>query len=118
MSELKVFTASLANRRRARRCPVSKQCRTECRKGSVGLGKNVAVAALDLSEVGVRLIVRVELARNAAVEVQLTGPGILRPLRRGGKVVWSEPLKEGGYAIGVVFEKPLTYADLHRLAKI
>jgi hypothetical protein len=116
MTELKVFTASVANRRRARRLPLSAQTRTECRKGSAGLGHNLAVTLLDLSETGARLIVQGPLAVGTEVEVKLTGPGI-KPVRRLGVVVWSVLLQDGGHAIGAVFDKALAYSDLQRLAK-
>jgi len=117
MSDHQVCTASLSNRRRARRRPLSGQATAECRKGSVGLGRNVAVTTLDVSEIGVRLIVRVPLTPGEEVELQMGGPGLLKPLRRAGKVVWSMLLPDGCHVIGVAFDKPLAYGDLQRLAR-
>ncbi len=118
MSEPQFFTASPANRRRARRCPLSAQTRVECRKGTGGLGRNVLLTILDLSETGARLTVSVSLARGEEVELQLTGPGFQKPVRRSGKVVWSVLLEAQNYAIGVTFDKALTYAEMQRAARV
>jgi len=118
MSDPQVFTASLANRRRARRCPLSGQAKAECRKGATGLGRNVAVATLDLSETGARLVVQVPLAVGEEVELKLAGPGVQKPIGRAGRIVWSVLLQDGNHAIGVEFDKLLGYADLQRLARV
>ena len=118
MSEQQVFTASPANRRRARRCPLGGQTRIECRQGCAGMGRNVAVSTLDVSQTGARLTALVPLARGQEVELQLTGPGLQKPVRRSGKVAWSVLLEDHCYAIGVAFDKPLAYADLQRIARL
>jgi len=118
MSDPQVFTASLANRRRARRCPLSSQSKIECRKGSAGLGRNVAVATLDLSETGTRLIVQAPTTVGEEVELKMAGPGLQKPVRRVGRVVWSLLLQTGNHAIGVEFDKTLGYSDLQRLARV
>jgi hypothetical protein len=118
MAEKQISTASLANRRRARRCKVSSHARTECRKGSHGMGRNVAVTTLDLSETGARLIVRIGLAPGDEVEILLAGTGVPKPVKRVGTVVWSVLLPDACHAIGVVFDKALSYADLQRLARV
>ncbi len=118
MTQQQITTASLANRRRARRCAVSGLARIECRKGSGGLGRNLAVTTLDLSETGARLVVQAPLAPGEGVEVLLSSPGVAKPFRRLGKVVWSVLLDDGTRAIGVGFDKALSYADLRRLARL
>jgi len=118
MSKQQIFTASLANRRRARRCPPSGQVKMECRKGSAGLGRNMAVTTLDLSETGARLTVRGPIAMGDEVEIQLAGPGVQKPVKRSATVAWSVLLHDGCHAIGVAFGKPLGYADLQRLARV
>jgi hypothetical protein len=95
MSEQLIYTASLANRRRARRCIPSGQVRMECRKGMAGLGRNVAVTTLDLSETGARLTVRATFTLGEVVEIQLAGPGVQRPVKRSAKIAWLVLLKDG-----------------------
>jgi PilZ domain len=118
MTKQHITTASLANRRRARRCTVSGHAKIECRKGAYGLGRNLAVTTLDLSETGARLIVQAAVAPGEAVELLLSGPGVPKPFRRPGKVVWSVLLPDGSHAIGVALDRHLTYGDLQRLAKV
>jgi hypothetical protein len=117
MSQASITTASLANRRRTRRCQANGQTRTECRKGTFGFGRNVAVNVLDLSETGARLVVRTPLDRGDEVELLLAGHGLTKPLRQLGKVVWSLPLPDDCHAIGVAFDKPLPYVTLQRLTR-
>jgi hypothetical protein len=74
--------------------------------------------AVDISENGVRLVVSAPLAAGEPVEVLLSGPGVPKPLKRLGKVVWTRALDDGGHWMGVSFEKPLRYAELQRFAKV
>ncbi len=106
-----------ANRRRSRRSPLSGQTRVECRKGALGLGRNLAVRALDLSETGIRLVLRDLLAPGDGVEVILSGPGVRGQLKRLGRVVWCLPLSAADACAGVAFEKPLPWAEAQRLQR-
>jgi hypothetical protein len=78
----------------------------------------LTIAVLDISETGVRLTVGGPVPRGEEVDMQMTGPGLIRSLRRSGTVVWSVPLQDGSRAIGVAFHKPLSYADFQRLARV
>jgi hypothetical protein len=117
MSEPTITTASIANRRRNRRHAVSGLIRVECRKGHLGLGRNLAIKALDISESGARMIVAAPFSTGDDVELLLTGAGVPKPVKRLGKVVWAVPVADGTHAIGVNFEKLLRYAELVRFAK-
>ncbi len=108
---------NLSNRRRSRRSGVRGQARVECRKGSLGLGPNLAVTGLDISETGIRLILKATLEIGQEVEIVLSGLGLNRPLKRPGKVVWSLALEDGRWCAGVSFEKALRYADVQNLGR-
>jgi hypothetical protein len=82
------------------------------------MGRNLAVAMLDLSESGARLIVKAPVTPGETVELLLSGPGVPKPCRGPGRVVWSVLLPDGTHAIGVALDKRLAYADLQRLAKV
>jgi hypothetical protein len=118
LSSSAINTSSLANRRRARRSLVNGHTKVECLKGSFGRGPNVAIAAVDLSEAGVRLIVEAPLTPGEEIELQFSGPGTRKPIRRLGTIVWSVELSPGYYGVGVAFEKDLKYGDFYRLAKV
>jgi hypothetical protein len=112
-----VSTSSMANRRTSSRRPPRGNVSIELRKGSLGLGTNVAILFLDLSEGGVRLIVNEDLERGIEVEVCITAYGMRKPLRAIGVVRWVMPLDNNMFCIGVQFEKRLPYRDVTTLFK-
>jgi hypothetical protein len=99
---------SLIDRRRSHRSPARSLSGIECRRGSLGRGPNVAVAALDLSEKGIRLVTRELLKAGQNVEILLFTNDLARPARRLGRVAWSIALTGNNYCMGVAFDKPLT----------
>jgi hypothetical protein len=103
---------------RARRTPAKNCCRATCRRGSLGLGLNLALAILDVSETGIRLRVREALPPGQAIEVGLEGLGHARPVGLAAQVVWCVAAAEGDYCIGAHFERPLSYPNLHCLARL
>jgi hypothetical protein len=105
-------------RPRARRNPPKTTCKVSCRRGSVGLGPNLALAILDVSELGIRLRVREALDPRQEIEVGLEGLGHACPLRVPAQVVWCVAMADGFYCIGARFQSRLTYHDLQKLARI
>ncbi len=103
------------NRRRSRRRPAQRGLKAECRRGSLDLGKNLAVAVLDLSEDGARLVLREALREREAVTLWLTSVNTPRPLHCPGTVAWAVPAADGTYCVGVQFDRRLGYADFSRL---
>ncbi len=89
----------------------------EIRRGALGLGANFAVQLLDISEGGVRAIVKSELAEKQEVEVLLSGYGVNKATKRMGVVSWSIKLDSGEFAVGVRFDKHLSYRDVSALSK-
>lgn len=112
-----VSTSSMANRRTSSRRPPRGNVTITVRKGSLGLGNNVAVLFLDLSEGGIRLIVNEDLDRQSEVEVHISAYGLKKPLKTVGAVRWVMPLDNGLYCIGIQFEKRLPYRDVTTLFK-
>jgi hypothetical protein len=89
-----------------------------CRKGTLGLGRNLAVALLDVSETGVRLCLKEELAPGQEVEVCLLAPGEARETKRTGRVIWCVPGADGTHLVGVHFDKQLAFAAVQDLGKL
>jgi hypothetical protein len=110
-------TSSATNRRGAQRRPPRTNVVIEVRKGHLGLGKNICFMFLDVSEGGVRVIIKEELESKAEVEVQLIGHGMRRPLKALGHVRWAMRLDNGMYCVGVQFEKRLPYREIMPLFK-
>jgi hypothetical protein len=101
-----------ANRRRSPRRLPKRTTRITCHKGSLGLGPNIALSMLNLSETGVCLLVKENLETGSEVEVRLINPIHRQPLRTLAEVIWCVETKDGAYCIGAHFRKPLLYRDL------
>jgi hypothetical protein len=107
-----------SNRRAALRRAARGGSRVACRKGVLGLGPNIAVALLDVSETGVRLLVKEALKPRQEVEVCLLAPGHVREFKHAGQIVWTVPAADGNHAVGIAFDRQLPYSavlDLGRL---
>ncbi|MFO0968868.1 MAG: PilZ domain-containing protein [Gemmataceae bacterium] len=104
------------NRRGSRRRPGKGSIRVTCRKGTLGLGPNIAVRLVDISEGGVCLAVSLLLDKGQEVEVSLNPPGGGKEATRKGQVAWAVT-KDGEFLIGVRFDKMLNYAALGDLSK-
>src|SRR5689334_15898842 len=110
-------TPAPSNRRRCRRLKPKSSTKASCFRGVMGLGKNLAVTLLDLSEEGVRLLLKEPLPVGQEVEVHLDSLQHRRPLKVSGQVVWSVPAADGSCCVGVQFSKSVRYADVTSLAR-
>jgi len=108
--------ADRANRRSSQRKSPRRTVKIECRKGSLGLGPNLAAGFLDLSEGGVRLLVKQAMQSGDEVEVMLLGYGMKEPIKRLANVCWSVALETGQHAVGLRFQKILPYRDVQLLS--
>ena len=104
------------NRRTTQRRRPRTTIKVECRKGSSGLGPNLGVHALDISESGVRLIVSEQLEPLSEVEIIINGYGMRSSIKRHGNVRWVVKLEDGTYGVGVEFQKRLIYRDWQLMA--
>src|SRR5262249_12839978 len=116
ISSMPADKSATANRRSSRRQPAKGSTRILCQKGALGLGPNLALSVLDISETGIRFLARQELPKGQAVTVTLQAVGRARPLQQAGAVVWCVPAADGRFCTGVHFEKPIPYADIQGLA--
>ena len=102
--------------RRALRWQPRRQARVACHRGLSDLRPDVALALLDLSEDGARLVTREALALGQRVYLVLKGPGGGRPARRQGVVAWSVPAADGTHCVGVKLLRRLGSEELRDLA--
>jgi c-di-GMP-binding flagellar brake protein YcgR len=109
--------SSEVNRRSSKRMAVRTSVTVEIRKGAMGLGANIAAQFLDISEGGVRVIVKSDLPKQAEVEVSLTGHGIRKPIKRLATVCWSMKLESGEFAMGLNFDKRIAYQEMTNFAR-
>ncbi len=105
-------TPSTPNRRRCRRLTPKGGTKATCFKGTAGLGKNLALLVLDLSEEGIRMLVTDQLAVGQEIEINLENVNQRKPLKIAGRVAWAVPAVEGSCCIGVRFERSLRYAEV------
>src|SRR4051812_20057725 len=105
-------TTRTKNRRISPRRATKQSVKAICRKGSLGLGPNIAVAVLDISETGTRLLLKEALLARQEVEVCLLPPGLVREFKLPGRVVWCVPAADGNFCTGIEFEKYLSYSAL------
>jgi hypothetical protein len=116
MSEPARSRPNAADRRASRRRSPRSSIRIECRKGSHGLGRNLVKRFLDLSETGIRLLLREELPVGEEAEILLEPRGTGKPLKRMARVVWAFTAGPDGYCAGLRFDKPLTYVYVQDIA--
>jgi hypothetical protein len=109
-------TPATGDQRSTRRRRPRGSTKVACHAGSFGLGPNLAVRVLDVSEAGIRLLVQAALRPGQEIEVSLEGVAHCRPVRASARVVWAVEAADGTYCVGAKFERTLSYADLQHLA--
>ena len=105
------------NHRASRRYPPKRSTRVRATRNSLGLGPNIALAVLDLSETGIRLLLGENLRRGQEFEVVLESAGS-RPVKVVAGVVWSVGTAEGQFCVGARFQKLIGYADVQALTRL
>ncbi|MBI1916030.1 MAG: PilZ domain-containing protein [Planctomycetes bacterium] len=110
-------TVKKNRRANPRRAPKS-STRVTCRRGTLGLGPNLALSLLDVSETGARLLVKEPLATGQEIELGLLAPGALRESTLPALVVWTLETADGAHCAGVQFQKRLSYAALLALGRL
>ncbi len=106
---------SIANRRADTRHPPRARVKIECRRGAAGLGPNLAVELIDLSQLGAKITTKVELQIAEEIEITLLNSALTKPVKVLANVVRTEFLKDEVFRSGVRFQKPVSYAELRLL---
>jgi hypothetical protein len=96
-------SAASSDRRRSRRQRPKSSTEVACRAEAVRVGANLALAVLDISADGIRMIVKSSLEKGQRIEVDLEGIGYCRPLKLDAEVVWSLATADGNWCIGAKF---------------
>lgn len=102
------------NRRAFSRKPTNGKVTITCHKGTAELGPDLAISLGDVSESGLRLLVKESLKTWQEVTIGLTGSGERQPTQLAGTVVWSEPAN-GAYLIGVHLAKRLPSSAIQQV---
>jgi hypothetical protein len=109
---------STPNRRLSRRQQPKRTTKVTCRLGAAGTGPNLATALLDVSETGLRVLVKSALEAGTQVEITLESLWQRQPLRLPAAVVWCLATADGKQCAGLKFQKRLSYADFQSLAYV
>jgi PilZ domain len=104
------------NRRSSQRKAPRRAVRVECRRGALGFGPNLTDAFMDISDGGIRLILKTPLPLQSEVEVILTGYGVAKPIKRIANVCWSVTLEDGRVCVGINFQKRIPFRDVQLLS--
>ncbi len=108
--------ATQRNRRRSQRRKARTSVKVQCRKGAHGLGADLAITVLDISDSGVRLVVKQALDLSGEVEIIISGYGMKQPIKRIAEVRWQLQLENGHFCAGIEFQKHIDYRDWQNLA--
>lgn len=96
-------TTNGSERRRSRRQRPKPTTEVVCRSETRIVGPDLAVAVLDISADGIRLVVNSQLEKGQRIEVDLEGIGYCRPLKFNAEIVWSLQTADGNWCIGAQF---------------
>jgi hypothetical protein len=105
------------DKRRTRRHAPKGSTTAHATRNTLGLGPNIAARVLDLSEGGIRLLLREDLPRGQEFELTLESAAANHPVKVLGRVVWSVATADGQFCVGACFQKPLSYASLQALSR-
>ncbi len=105
------------NQRRCHRKVPKGSTRVRACNNTLGLGKNIALTVLDISETGIRLLLRQPLKVGKEFEIILEGPGT-HEVKLIAKVIWTVETADGEYCVGACFGKPIGYSDLQSLSRM
>jgi hypothetical protein len=108
---------SRINQRNSRRQKPKVTTRAIALPNRFGLGGNIAVSVLDVSESGVRLKLKRDLAIGTEFEVRLENISS-KTVKTTAQVVWSVPAADGTFVIGARFTSLVNYGDLHVIALV
>lgn len=103
------------DRRSSKRKKAKGKVKVECRRGATGLGPNLALELLDVSQTGASLMVGPGLAIGDEVEIQISSTTMFRPLKLLGVVVRLGPQTANRFMAGVHFQKQIPYSDMNNL---
>ncbi len=100
------------DKRLIRRKPVKRGVVAQFRRGQLGLGADIALSIVDISDSGMCLVVSAVLGKGDDGEVILAGVGRSKPLKMACEVRWCVPHGEKAFRAGIRFRKRIPYADL------
>jgi hypothetical protein len=105
------------NHRLSRRRAITRKIGIEFRKGSMGLGPDLAMDLQDISEDGLGIRLKVAVAAGDEAEIVLTAPGTRKAFKLLGEVRWCRDAGDGSFHVGVKLRRRLAYVELTDLSR-
>jgi PilZ domain len=105
------------NHRLARRRAITRKIGIEFRKGALGLGHDLAIGLLDVSEDGLGVRLKVGMTPGDEAEIILTSPGTRKAYKVLCEVRWCRDAGDGTFLCGVRLRRRLAYVELSDLAR-
>ncbi len=102
------------DKRRLIRRRVRNATDVSCRRGTMGLGPNLALRMLDISEEGVKLLVKQQLKLGEELEVCFTPQGCSKEIVCNLVTVRCGP-ENGSFMVAGKFAPPLSYDDIYHI---
>jgi len=107
---------ALGDSKLSRPRPVKHGVALTIRKGTLGLGADLALAGQEISEDGLRARIKSELKEGDEIEIGLTGVGRSKPLVLIGDVRWCQKDDTDptgmSFAIGAQFRHRLSFSEI------
>jgi hypothetical protein len=85
-----------------------------CQRGTSGMGPNIGIRLLDISEEGVRLATNQAVNPGEELEISFTPLGCNREILCGIIVVWCKA-HDGVHSVAGKFRPPLRYDDIYHI---
>src|SRR5436853_7296772 len=94
------LSASISRDKRRNRRQAPKGSTTAyATRNALGLGPNISVCVLDLSEAGIRLLLKEHLPQGREFEVTLESAAANHPVKVLARVVWSIATADGRFCV-------------------
>lgn len=98
-----------------RRRTISRGAAVVLRRGRTGAGPNLAIGLIDVTPQGLGVLLIAPLAFGDEVEVELSSPGVDKPLKMAGEVRWGMAVGDGTFRAGIQLGRRLTQVDIANL---
>lgn len=106
-------STSNADRRIVRRRTLKKGVALTVRKGTMGLGPNLCIGGVELSDDGIQVMIKNELTKGAEIEVGLTGIGRSKPMVLIADVRWCRPVENAEtFLVGIKLRRRLSHQEM------
>jgi hypothetical protein len=106
-----------ANHRLDRRRDVLRKVVVVVRRGTMGLGPNIAIRIVDATQDGLGLRLSGPVHPGDEVSVELSVPGVGKPVKVQADVRWCADAGDGTHLAGIRLRRRLSYTEVSSLTQ-